>query len=334
MKPKNLPGSWVLESFRRGGVDLTVLTQQLPVDVHLMLYEMNTILPDRIERLLQACAQISGEQDFGLKMNEHADLSMYGLLGYLLLNSGTVDDLFETLVRYHSVHHDGGIFYKTITQDETISIRFYYDNEKYAYNRHTTDWGLGFIPLFLKPKLAELAQPLSAQFVYDKPDNTHKLEQYFGSNLEFNQAHNQLIYPRSILQQQITEIDLGLLKILRAEADKCLLGLKKESQFYKEIKIILFNNLAINKINATDIAHALNISLSTFKRKLNEEGIDFKQTKDTMKNDIAMKLLTKTDISITEIAQRTGFKNPSSFTRFFIRYNNQKPLAYRKIFKS
>ncbi len=125
MKAEILPGAWVLESFRRGGVDLDALTRQLPEDVHLMLYEMDTILPDRIERLLQACANLSGNQGFGLSMNELVDISMYGLFGYILLNSGTVKDLFETLVRYHTVHHDGGIYYKMTTQTKTVCIEFF-----------------------------------------------------------------------------------------------------------------------------------------------------------------------------------------------------------------
>ncbi len=329
MKQKILPGAWVLESFRRGGVDIDVLTQQLPDDVRLMLYEMDTILPDRIERLLQACANNSGNPDFGLIMNELVDLSMYGLFGYLLLNSGTVKDLFETLVRYHSIHHDGGIYYTMNTQKNTASIQFCYSNSAHFSHRHTTDWGLGFIPYHLKSLLIDKAKPLKAQFVYDRPKEIHQLHAYFGPNLEFNQPINQLIYPRSILTQRLSKVDLSLLKILRTKADKHLLKQKKGNSLLREIKIILFQNLASNPINAADIANTLNLSLSTFKRKLIKEGIDFKKTKDSVKNKLAKQLLTETTIHVSEIAQKTGFKNPSSFTRFFIRHNQQNPSEYR-----
>ncbi len=330
MKLKNLPGTWVLESFRRGGVDLDVLSQQLPDDVKLMLYEVDTILPDNIERLLQTCADISGNQDFGLTMNELVDMTMYGLFGYLLLNSGTVEDLFDTLVRYHSVHHDGGIFYKKIIEQKTVAIQFCYADDRSVAYRQITDWGLGYIPGYLKSSLTELAQPLNAQFTYDPPEDLRKLQAFFGPNLEFNQAYNQLIYPRSILNQRLTKVDPGLLNILRTEADRYLLGQKKDSRLLKEIKMILFENLNENKTNAADIADTLNISLSTFKRRLTEEGIDFKRTKEAVKNELAKQLLTETSIKISEVAQKTGFKNPGSFTRFFIRYNQQKPLEYRK----
>jgi len=286
MEFETLPGTWVLETFRRGGVDLDLLTQQLPDEVNLMLYEMETILPDSINRLLEACADISGNQNFGLIMNELVDISMYGIFGYLLLNCGTVKDLFDTLVRYHTVHHDGGIYYKLTTRKSTVSIHFCYDHSKYLYHRHTTDWGLGFIPHFLRTPLGNLAQPLSAHFTYAIPDNLQKLNEYFGTNLEFSQDANELVYPRSVLSQRISDVNQGLLKVLREQADNHLLNLKKDNSLHKVINIILFENLCKDKTNATDVAEALNLSLSTFKRKMRKEGIDFKKTKKLSKHQV------------------------------------------------
>jgi AraC-like DNA-binding protein len=330
MKLKNLPGAWVLECFHRGGVDLDILNQKLPEDVHLMLYEMETILPDNIERLLQACAEISNHQDFGLLMNELVDISMYGLLGYILLNSGTVHDLFDALVRYHRVHHNGDIYYKLNLQKTTVNIQFcYHEHSDYAH-RQTTDWGLGFIPSYLQSELRQCVQPLKAQFTHSPPKNLSQLHYYFGHHLEFNQQQNQLVYPRSILKKSLSKADPMLLKILQIEADKHLLSLKKESAFIKEIKGIIFQHLTDNHNNASDIANSLNLSLSSFKRKLIKEHSHFKNIKDSVKNDLAKQLLSKSNISISDIAQQTGFKNSSGLTRFFIRYNQQKPLAYRK----
>lgn len=329
MALKKLPGAWVLEAYRRGGVDLDELTRRLPDDAHRMLYEMDTILPDSINRLFIACADISGNQDFGLSMNELVDISMYGLLGYLLLNSGTVKDLFDTLVRYHSVHHDGGIYYKVVTRKNTVSIQFCYDQPEHLSHRHTTEWGLGFIPYFLKEPLGGLAQPLSAHFACDAPHNLQKLHAWFGRNLEFNQACNQLTYPRSVMTRRISDVSPGLLKVLREQADDYLLSHKKDNSLLETINMILFENLGQNKTNAADVAAALNLSLSTFKRKLVMEGIDFKKTKESIKNKLAKQLLSQTTIKMTDIAHKTGFSNQSSFTRFFIRCNQQSPQEYR-----
>jgi len=331
MKIKNLPGAWVLETFRRGNVDIDKLIKQLPDDVELMLYEMDSIPPDNIDRLLKACADISGNQDFGLTINELVDITMYGLFGYILLHSNTVEDMLNSLVRYHSVHHNAGIFYNLIREDHIIKIQFCYHQTDCLSHRYTTDWGLGFIPYFIKPSLGSLAQPISAHFTYDAPASLRGLHHYFGTNLEFNQSHNELVYPRSILKQRITEkTDPVLLKILRKEADKHLIEQKMDHSLKKAIDIFIFENIGVKKINASDAAKALNLSLSTLKRKMTVEGIDFRKEKENVRNKMAKQLLSQTTIQLSEIAQRTGFANASSFTRFFVRCNQQTPLQYRK----
>jgi len=98
----------------------------------------------------------------------------------------------------------------------------------------------------------------------------------------------------------------------------------------KAIHIFIFENIGVKKINASDAAKALNISLSTLKRKMIAEGIDFRKEKENVRNKMAKQLLSGTTLSVSEIAQKTGFANASSFTRFFARCNRQTPLQYRK----
>jgi len=333
MENRDLSGAWVLEAFRRGGVDTDLLARRLPDDVELMLSELDTIPADSLDRLFEVCAETSGDADFGLTMNELVDISMYGLFGYLLQNSGTVKDLFSTLVRYHSVYHDRGIFYEMLSDKYSVAIRFSYEQVEFSSHRHTTDWGLGFIPHFLAPSLGSLARPLSAHFVYGPPRNLSKLHKYFGCDLHFNQAHNELIYHLSILKRKVTNVDQNLLNLLRRQANQYLMNHHKDATLLNMLNTYLFENLSGKKVNTTDVAMAFNMSLSTFKRRMATEGISFKQTKEQVRNDLAKKLLAKTTLQVSEVAQKTGFSNPGSFTRFFIRCNGEKPLVYRSAFK-
>ncbi len=327
----SIPGAWVLETFRRGGVDTALLARHLPNDVNLMLHEMDTISSESINRLLEGCARLSGNPDFGLMMNEKVDTTMYGLFGYLLLNSGTVKDLLTTLVRYYSIYHDNGQYYQVVVDDTAVTISFSSDQSGFALHKHTVEWGLGFIPHFLKKTLGKRAQPDSAHFVYNAPKNLGKLYSYFGHHLEFTQSSNRLVYPRSILGQCISDVDPGMLKVLRKQAEQHLLLHQKDDSLQKKINMFIFENLNGMGTNTTDLAAALNLSVSTLKRKLARDGINFKSVKDSIRNDLAKRLLLQTSIQVSEIARRTGFSNPSSFTRFFIRCNHEKPLVFRHL---
>jgi AraC-like DNA-binding protein len=324
-----LPGAWVIEAFKRGGVDIGLLTQRIPDDVDALIYHMDTLSLNATNRLLDCCADISDNPDFGLALNEWVDPSMYGLLGYLLLNSGTVNDLFNTLERYYTVHHDGGDYYKVVINKDTVSLQYGFNLPTTSSSRHAIEWALGFIPLHLKAPLGNLAKPLKAQFTYNPPNKLEKLQSTFGHDLTFNCPQNQLTYPISILNKPIADSDPGLLGILRDRADKALHNHLKNESLQTEIHMLLIEYLEDDKADATDIAKALNVSLSTFKRKLADENINFKEMKESIKNDIAKRMLSQTKIGLAQIAQKTGFTNQSSFTRFFIRCNQQKPLEYR-----
>jgi AraC-like DNA-binding protein len=329
MKLEPLPGAWTLEAFRRGGVDIEELTRLLPDDVREILYHIDTITPKQVNHLLANCAKLSGNINFGLTMNERVDITMYGLFGYLLLNSSTVQDLFNTIERYYSILYAGGAYFKITTTKTLVVITYGTYQPSKSDNRHLIEWSLGFIPYYLQAALGNTGIPQSTQFTHKQPMDLQKHRSVFGSEITFKQTNNQLIYPRSILKQHLSNVEPGLLKILREQADKSLKNYLKDDSLAARIRLLLAERLGITNATAADIAHELNLTLSTFKRKLVQEEIDFKQIKASVKNDLAKKMLTQTKVSINDIARKTGFADQSSFTRFFIRCNHTTPKKFR-----
>ena len=329
MKIEELPGAWVIEVFRRGGVDIAMLKQKLPDEVDTLIHRLDIITPDSVNLLLSYCSEQSGDQDFGLTMNERIDFTMYGLFGYLIINSCTVGDLLKIVERYYPLLYSGGDFYTISTQKDTLSIEYGTYQKPKTNLRHITEWSLGFFPYYLSQSLGELGRPIKTIFMHDSPTHCHKLQTVFGQNLEFNQTANKLTYRKSILNKKINNVDPGMLKILREQADKSLQSFLKNDTFLEKIKMLLIERVGEGNANATDIANELRLTLSTFKRKLTAENIDFRKTKESVKNELAKNMLSKTNVSISDIARKTGFSDQSSFTRFFIRCNTLTPQAYR-----
>ncbi|WP_198262894.1 AraC family transcriptional regulator [sulfur-oxidizing endosymbiont of Gigantopelta aegis] len=330
MKLELLPGAWTLEAFRRGGVDIEELTRLLPDDVREILYHINRISPERVDILLTMCAKLSGNKNFGLTMNERIDVTMYGLFGYLLLNSSTVQDLFNTIEHYYPILYAGGASFKIVNYNKQVHISFITKTDAQASHRHLTEWSLGFIPYYLQIALGEIGIPQSAHFTHKEVVDKEKLSSVFGPKISFDQDSNQLFYPRSILKQHLSNVDAGLLKILRVQADKALRIYIKDDSLAAKIRLLLLENLGIGDATAAGIAHELNLTLSTFKRKLGQEKIDFKQIKASVRNDLAIEMLSQTRVSINDIARKTGFSDQSSFTRFFIRCNHTTPKKFRQ----
>ena len=55
----DLQGIWLLEAFRRGGVDTDELTERFPEPLRLMVRDPASVHPDDVNRVLRACQALS-----------------------------------------------------------------------------------------------------------------------------------------------------------------------------------------------------------------------------------------------------------------------------------
>lgn len=327
---KNLPGAWALEAFKRGGVDIEALTLSMPDEINILLYQPKSIAPDIVNRIFIKCAELSNNPDFGLTMNERVDTSMFGVFGYLMLNSSSVKELFGYLERYYAIFYSAGAFFKFNTHEETVTILYGVDHPTKFDTRHDTEWSLGFMPYYLESLLGDIGKPTSAHFTHSAPNDLRKLKSVFGHNLHFNQTENKVVYQKSILNYALSGTSPSLLKILRQEAEELLQELLKCDSLENRIRILLLEGMEHHKTNGVDIANALNMTLATFKRRLAQKNINFKEIKESVKNDLAIKLLLSTELSIFEVSEKIGFCDHSSFSRFFVRCNEVTPQRFRK----
>jgi AraC-like DNA-binding protein len=87
-------------------------------------------------------------------------------------------------------------------------------------------------------------------------------------------------------------------------------------------------------ISLSSIANSVHMSASAFSHFIKKRtGMTYSQLINDLRIKHAGKLLTESDLNITEICYKTGFKNLSYFNRQFKAYKNTSPLEYRKRFK-
>ena len=73
----------------------------------------------------------------------------------------------------------------------------------------------------------------------------------------------------------------------------------------------------------------LNMSARTLRRRLEREGTSYQRIKDNARRDLAIRLLRREGLTVSDVAERVGFSDPSSFHRSFRRWTGLAPGAYR-----
>ncbi len=77
------------------------------------------------------------------------------------------------------------------------------------------------------------------------------------------------------------------------------------------------------------IAGALGTSERQLQRRLAEHGLGFKEVVEQVRREQALNHLTNTDLSLAQVAQLSGYAEPSSFHRAVRRWTGLTPLAVR-----
>jgi AraC-like DNA-binding protein len=78
-----------------------------------------------------------------------------------------------------------------------------------------------------------------------------------------------------------------------------------------------------------DLTDLLNMSARTLRRRLEKEGTSYQRIKDNARRDVAISLLSRERLTVSDVAEQVGFSDPSAFHRSFKKWTGQSPGSYR-----
>jgi AraC-like DNA-binding protein len=78
-----------------------------------------------------------------------------------------------------------------------------------------------------------------------------------------------------------------------------------------------------------DVARALGLPLSTFRRRLAESGTGYRALREECLRAMACNYLERTALPITEVSARLGFSDPGAFRRAFRQWTGTAPTRWR-----
>jgi AraC-like DNA-binding protein len=333
MLNRNTPGIWVAEAMERGGVDLARLGERMPATFDHLLTAPSTLHPDDLLDLLEACAAMSDDANFGLHMADYLELTRIGTYGYLLLNAPTVHEFLDLAARYYPLIYQGGRLSLSVSGD-MASFQYAIILPADRDPRHLNEWTSGYFAKFVRSRIAPSRSLRRAYFANSAPDNVDELREIFGDKLEFDAPLTGFDFDRALLETPITEANPVLLRIISHHADDLIQQIGKSYPLRAQVRLLIMEGLEYNQAKAEVVASRLNMSLSSFKRRMREEGLDFRKLRDGVIRDLSERALIETSLPLSDIALKMGYSELSAFTRAFTRVTGMSPLAYRQSARS
>ena len=139
-----------------------------------------------------------------------------------------------------------------------------------------------------------------------------------------------MIVPAKFLDRINPDADSRLFAMMSQQMDAVPLRSTDASDPAVAIRLNVAENLAGDTPTLASEAERLGMSQRTLQRRLTEAGTSMQTIVDECRREMAKRLLTETDHTLSSIGYILGFSAPAAFTRSAIRWYGVTPSQYRQ----
>ena len=151
----------------------------------------------------------------------------------------------------------------------------------------------------------------------------------WGANLQLGAGVSEIEFAADYLRLPVIQDLAGLKTFLRSAPQWLVIRYRNQNGQVAQVYRYLREREQGQWPTLVAMARRQGLSPSSFRRQLEREGRSYQQIKDEVRRATAFECLRETDMSIAEIAERTGFQEPSAFHRAFKKWTGESPGGYR-----
>lgn len=277
-----------------------------------------TFALDATLQLWALAVQASGDPALGLRVSRFVSPSTFHALGYTLVASGSLRDVFERIVRYHAVAQD------------SLALEFQRVGERYEFRfsappgRLRADEALdAFAAIYLRTCRSRLGRsytPLAVHLQRQAPADPKPWHDLFRAPLFFSAPCNLLEFDTAGFD---SHLDDGLALDSESEQPPLLI-------WEQRVRSAIENLLPEGEPSVQTIAEALNLSTRSLQRHLADEGCRYDLLLNQCRQNLALLHMSDPHSSLSEVAWLLGFSDPQSLSRAFKRWTGLTPTQYRQ----
>lgn len=292
--------------------------------------------PDRLVSIAAARAATeyafsrAGQQGLGFAYALALSVTLHGPISLIALSSNNLLEVAQALERYCSLRAPA-INFRADLSDDFVTLHVSYlrpDDPLRPYLMELLLMGIvvmtgqildhsqaGTEVLIANPEpayYAGFATRLPVPVRYDQPDYAIRI-------------------PRALMEAPLRLANPSAAAMAREACERELQArrLTREDALTARVRSLLVQS-EDRLPTLEEVASALHVSTRTLKRRLQEEGRNYRALVDHVLEMRATQMLQEEGLSVSEVAFRLGYNDVSNFSRAFRRWTGQSPSDFRK----
>ncbi|MGF6317759.1 AraC family transcriptional regulator [Pseudomonas frederiksbergensis] len=315
-----------LYSAKQRGMDLALALANADIDPQLLDAPRARVSAVSFARLWVELADLLDDEFFGIDSHPMRRGS-FKLMCHALLDCSTLGQALPRMLSFLRLVLDdihGELYVKEdqafiVLQDQGILRRLFAYGTWFILVHGLSCWLVNQrIPL----------QKLS--FSAPKPDDESDYRMRFCENIQYDASTTAVSFDKKFLDMKIAQSTATLRGFLKESPASLLVKYRNDDSISAQIRRHLRGLSPDQWPERDDLALVLRMSNSTLQRRLQSEGTHYQNLKDDLRRDMAIDLLSRGDMTVTEVAAETGFQETSAFHRAFKKWTGVNPGAYRR----
>ncbi|HME21592.1 MAG TPA: AraC family transcriptional regulator [Acetobacteraceae bacterium] len=274
---------------------------------------------------------LGGPGQLGLELGARYRFSTYGIWGFGVISSATLGDAIERALRLLPLTYAFTEIAFARTQEAAV-LTFSADALASDLQRFMVERDLAAASLLMKEMAGPQFVPRRVTFAHERCDNRRdsgKPVTIYGVAPQYGAEASQLVFDAALLRVSLPQANP--LTVAMCE-DMCQQLLDRRRTKLSTCDIVR-QYLMLPGGKPPDIVHLarlLNTSERTLKRRLRQEGTSYRAILAAARRELAEELIRTRQLTLTEVADRLGFSELSSFSQSFKRWSGMAPQVFAK----
>ncbi|WP_166361872.1 AraC family transcriptional regulator [Pseudomonas akapageensis] len=317
---------------RSMGQDPTALLEQYGLDGARLAEPCARLSIPRYMRLGHAAIQLTDNPALGLHMGMCSRLSEAGLAGVTAAQAPNVREAARTLIRFEPLYASNYRGQSSFHEDSQGAwLRFYSISPYNTYNRFVVDSILGGWLAQLSSLAGSTLLAERVEIEFEAPTYAGEYQALSHCPIVFGAHDNQLRLSHASLNLRNAAHCPSTWRHLLQLCEKELEQLTRTRSLRERITQLLGPLLnGGREPDLEEVAARLKLPTWTLRRKLADEGTQFRAILNDTRRDLAMTYIRDTELAFGEIAYLLGFASAEAFQRAFKRWSNQTPGEFRR----
>jgi len=321
------------QGLQRLSVDTAELYADLGIDPKLMDADDASLSTAMHYELLELAAEKSNQRFLGIALGLDGRNSELGILSYMLRNAPNLEKALDLLQRYVALVAPGSSI-AVLEEEDHCVLSYKIKDFPPAQCRQSLEMTLAQYVLLFRTILDDGNWQSFRIYFENSAPSAEELRHFpLKGELIFDHFFSGVCFPKELMEYANSDFDPQLLALLESQVLQTAEKLLSSDSFLDRIRLLISSNLGNAEVTADSAAAEFGMSRRTLHRRLSENGTTFNTLRESIVINVAKESLSKTSVSITELAQRLGYSDSSAFDRAFKRLVGQRPLEYRKQYR-